>query len=349
MGRPLIDPILIEHGLLFVTGKGGVGKTTIAAALAVHAAAAGKSVLVCEVDAKGTLAAAFEAGPLRFQPRRVHPGIDAMAMDTEDSLREYLRLYVRLPLVARIGPLARTFDFVADAAPGVRDFRIATPQGISTVGQLVIVRDRAWLEIIRRVQKRENDLVVVARRNQLDAGAIGGIARKLMRKCPCPVWVVNLEGSLEPRAIVAATDFSEVGNLSVVLAADLARIGGGELHVVHAWQAPIVVPIASEIEAPPLAPAELEELQKTVEERLEAALLPLDLPVAVRRHVPCEAPSRAIRDLVERIPADLLVMGTVSRAGIAGLLMGNTAERLLDRVHCSMLTVKPSDFVSPVK
>jgi anion-transporting ArsA/GET3 family ATPase len=42
-------------------------------------------------------------------------------MNTEDSLREYLRLFVRIPLVGRIGPLARTFDFVADAAPGVKE------------------------------------------------------------------------------------------------------------------------------------------------------------------------------------------------------------------------------------
>jgi len=76
-------PELLDRRLIFVTGKGGVGKTTIASALAILAASRGRHVLVCEVDAKGTLAAAFESGPLRFQPRTVHPGIEAMAKHTD--------------------------------------------------------------------------------------------------------------------------------------------------------------------------------------------------------------------------------------------------------------------------
>ena len=133
---------LLDRRLLFVTGKGGVGKTTVAAALALLAATQGKRTLVCEVDAKGDLADFFETGPTGFQPREVQPRLFAMSMDTEESLKEYLSLQLRLPLMARIGPLARIFEFVATAAPGVKE--------ILTVGKLT------W-----EVRERHYDLVVV--------------------------------------------------------------------------------------------------------------------------------------------------------------------------------------------
>jgi len=121
-------PDLLALKLVFITGKGGVGKTTVAAALAQLAAEHAKRVLVCEVDAKGDLSALFEAAPTDFVPREISPGIWSMSMDTEASLREYLKLHLRIPVVGRIGPLAKAFDFVATAAPGVRE--------ILTVGKL---------------------------------------------------------------------------------------------------------------------------------------------------------------------------------------------------------------------
>jgi anion-transporting ArsA/GET3 family ATPase len=145
---------LLDRKLLFVTGKGGVGKTTIAASLALLGAQQGKRTLVCEIDAKGNLADFFETGPTKFQEREISPGLWAMSMDTEESLKEYLRLQLKVPLVARIGPLARTFDFVANAAPGVKE--------ILTVGKLL------W-----EVRERHYDLVVV------DAVATGHIAGQL--------------------------------------------------------------------------------------------------------------------------------------------------------------------------
>jgi len=145
---------LLDRQLLFVTGKGGVGKSSVAAALAHLSARSGRRTLVCEMDAKGALATALDAATLAFEPRRLEPDLWAMAMNTEDSLREYLRLFVKVPLVGRIGPLARTFDFVADAAPGVKE--------ILSVGKLV------W-----EVRERHYDLVVV------DAEASGHIVAQI--------------------------------------------------------------------------------------------------------------------------------------------------------------------------
>jgi anion-transporting ArsA/GET3 family ATPase len=142
------------HELLFVTGKGGVGRTTVTAALAQLAAQQGKRVLACDIDATGGLGAMFEAGPTGFVPTVVAPGISVMSMDTEASLREYLKLQLRIPLVGRIGPLATAFDFVATAAPGVRE--------ILTVGKL------CW-----EVRERHFDLVVV------DAPASGHVVAQL--------------------------------------------------------------------------------------------------------------------------------------------------------------------------
>ena len=145
---------LLDRRLLFVTGKGGVGKTTIAAALALLGSQHGKRTLVCEFDAKGNLADFYEAGATSFDPREISPGLFAMSMDTEASLKEYLSLQLKMPLLARLGPLARTFDFVANAAPGVKE--------ILTVGKVL------W-----EVREDHFDLVVV------DAAATGHIVGQL--------------------------------------------------------------------------------------------------------------------------------------------------------------------------
>jgi anion-transporting ArsA/GET3 family ATPase len=147
-------PGLLDRKLLFVTGKGGTGKTTVAAALGLLAAAEGKRTLVCEMDAKGNMTDFYEVPPTTFEEREVVPGLWAMSMDTEASLRQYLTLQLKLPLVARVGPLAKMFDFVASAAPGVKE--------IVSVGKL------CW-----EVREGHYDLVIA------DAPATGHVVSQL--------------------------------------------------------------------------------------------------------------------------------------------------------------------------
>ena len=145
---------LLDRKLLFVTGKGGVGKSTIAASLGLLAAEQGKKTLVCEVDAKGNLADFYEAGETSFAPREIQPRLWAMSMNTEASLKEYLSIQLKIPFLAKVGLLARTFDFIASAAPGVKEILI--------IGKL------AW-----EVREKHYDLVVV------DSVATGHIVGQL--------------------------------------------------------------------------------------------------------------------------------------------------------------------------
>jgi anion-transporting ArsA/GET3 family ATPase len=153
-GRAGARPGLLDHQLVFVTGKGGVGKTTVAAALAQLSAERGRRTLICEVEPRGDVADAFQAEPTSYLPRQIQPGLWAMSMDTEAALRQYLSLNLRVPPAARLGPLARVFDFVATAAPGVRE--------ILVIGKLCF-----------EVREGTYDLVVV------DASATGHIVGQL--------------------------------------------------------------------------------------------------------------------------------------------------------------------------
>jgi len=165
-----VDASILDRRLVFVTGKGGVGKTSIAGALAHLAARRGKRTLVCEMDDKGSLADAFDVGKLDFEPREVEPNLFAMTMNTEDALKEYLRLFVKVPFIGRVGPLARTFDFLADAAPGVREILVvgklcyevrerhydivivdaeATGHIVSQIGAPMVIREMAQVGLVR--------------------------------------------------------------------------------------------------------------------------------------------------------------------------------------------------------
>src|ERR1700733_3819138 len=115
---------LLRRRVIFVAGKGGTGRSTMTAALALLAARAGKRVLAIDVDAKGDLAAALGSPPAGFAPHVVQHNLSVLELRTDESFQEYLNIYFKVPRVTRLTPLARVFDFIATGVPGPRDMLV---------------------------------------------------------------------------------------------------------------------------------------------------------------------------------------------------------------------------------
>ncbi|MGK2877023.1 MAG: ArsA family ATPase [Solirubrobacterales bacterium] len=112
---------LFEHRLLFVTGKGGVGKTTVAAALGLAAAHAGLRTIVCELDARERLHSLFNVSTRGFEEVELVPDLHAIAIDPEHAIEEYLLLQIKVRPVYDMLFKNRVFDYFAAATPGLAE------------------------------------------------------------------------------------------------------------------------------------------------------------------------------------------------------------------------------------
>lgn len=141
------------------------------------------------------------------------------------------------------------------------------------------------------------------------------------------------------RHVVAATDFSEPADLGLAWAARVARTHGAKLTLAHAVAPPMPV---ADFAAPPLHVDQ--ELRASAEKRLAEALGRADLEgVDAETALRDGTPSQAVLDLVEELGADLLVVGTRGLTGFQHLLLGSTAERIVQKSPAPVLSVHPGD------
>jgi universal stress protein E len=207
----------------------------------------------------------------------------------------------------------------------------------------------AFVEISHAVQQEGFDLVMTGTRGITGWKQffVGSTAKKLIRNCPSAVWVVKKEHAAAPKVILVPTDFSDASRKAVLAGLWLAEKADAEFHLLHVIDSKDVPDDL--LEHIPLGSSIRQEVNKEAEQRLEEFLKTLGTGVSrIVSHLTWGHPWQEISRIAMKHQADLISIGTVGRSGVKGIVLGNTAERVLDTCDCSILTVKPDDYVSPI-
>lgn len=210
--------------------------------------------------------------------------------------------------------------------------------------------------IVREVMREDVDLLVIESHRHGAAArlVLSNTDWQLIRLCPCPLLLVKTSRSYDrPRVLVAVDPLhahskpEDLDAQLLELGGDVADAFGGKLHAAHFYTA--AMPFASGLLVEPLPlPAEVAE-QHAGEVAAAFEKLVAKHELGPRRtHLRVGLPGEELPELAEEIDAHLVVMGAVSRTGLKRLFIGNTAERVIDRLKCDVLVVKPKSFRTPV-
>jgi nucleotide-binding universal stress UspA family protein len=222
----------------------------------------------------------------------------------------------------------------------------------------VVLRGRPALALIHEVLNGGHDLLVRYHARDLieKRPGFGAVDMQLMRKCPCPVWLVGVQEDAPPLRILAAIDpdrdnptQQQLNQRIVEAAALMARLEKGSLVLMTAWAPYGVGLLGSRMNDTEVAKF-VRAARKVAKGELEDFVGSLgDIGVPFETALVKGSPQDAIPKYCKRKDIDLVVMGTVARTGVVGMIMGNTAERVLQQLKCSVLALKPAGFDTPVK
>lgn len=228
-------------------------------------------------------------------------------------------------------------------------------QGIKAEAK--VLWGRTSVEIIREAIRGQHDLVLRVSKGHesRDSGFFGATGRRLLRECPCAVWLIPSSESTGFKHVLACVDPSteheldaELNGKVFAIATGVSERHGAELSIFHAWAIDSEQLLQHRMSAE--AFGSLVEQQRTrTKDRLNRFLEARGSHVeADHVYLVKSDPGYAIPEFARKKDVDLVVMGTVARSGLTGMVIGNTAERILADLKCSVLALKPNRFESPI-
>lgn len=220
-----------------------------------------------------------------------------------------------------------------------------------------VLTGRSFIETIRQMLQGSHDLLIKVANKHI--GSFDSDDFHLMRKCPQPVWLLKPGKEEACHRVLAAIDLNQENNeegkalntLIMDLATSLAHWQKSDLHILCCWS------LYGErtLRDSTFLKVSEEKITNILTEEKKYNKTCLDNLIARYSDSKCTphlikgAATECIPDFVRQNSIDVVVMGTVARTGIPGLLIGNTAETVLQLIDSSVLTVKPAGFESPIK
>ena len=276
-------------------------------------------------------------------------------------------------LAARLGARVTLVDVIEDLATGahnvftrkleaeVVDGRRASLATLAKTRpdvcvETMVLRGKPAIALVRQVLRGNHDLVVrLYARDLVPGQRDGAVDMHLLRTCPCPVWLVGPQRATPPPHILAAVDTAadvrgaaEFNRKIVDAALTLGDAWCASISVLHAWSL-----FGEQLLRHHMTEREMDEALRAAERQASdglAAFLATFGDRAGQVHVESikGEPQHVIPRFVTDHDVDVVVMGTVARKGLAGFLIGNTAETVLRELRGSVFAVKPPRFVTQV-
>ncbi|MGF1680291.1 universal stress protein [Photobacterium minamisatsumaniensis] len=213
-----------------------------------------------------------------------------------------------------------------------------------------------FIEILKEAKDSNASMIVIdSHREEKDkACQRGSSTLNLMRKSEVPIWSLSLD-STNVNHIVAAIDLTnqdddEFNARIVALGIEFCSVAGAELTLCHAWRLESEGFLRKWNGYDDLDIALLSEKMRSERiERLNSLLMPhASSPIVQHVKLLEGEPRDILPSYIADNDIDLVILGSLSRTGVAGFLMGNTAESMVNKLNCSVLTLKPDSFKSPV-